>query len=138
MRTKTTNKRSYIEIISKAAENSVKNNDTEFSGKGYVEIWKKTKAKQTYTAKSLSDMRDDINKLAQTLYKSRVNEKHQEKNSSRVTVSEPKFEEDLRLSTYVDGCVEHLSFTVRTPDRRILIKKFTGITASRFAFLVSL
>lgn len=135
IRTKTTNKRSYIEIIGGAAKSPASNDDANFSEKGYVEIWRKARRReQAYTTKTLLDMREDIDKLAQTLYKLRTNEKSQREKPSQVVVTEPKFEEELRLSTSIDGPVERLLFTVRTPDRRVLIKKFTGITVSRFAF----
>lgn len=138
MRTKTTNKgRSYVEIISGAAENPINNENAKFSEKGFVEIWRKPRRRERMcTTKTLSDMREDIDKLAKTLYRLRTNEKEQRKKSPQVAVSEENFveEEELRLSSYVNGPVERLTFTVRTPDRRILIKQFTGITVSKFAF----
>ncbi|VDM09379.1 unnamed protein product [Wuchereria bancrofti] len=132
MRTKSINKgKSYVEIINRREENSVNIEDAKFSKKGYVEVWRKPRSrKRMHTTKTLSDMQEDIDKLAKTLYKLRTNEKGQPQKP--LQVPEKKFEErELRLSIYADDSVELLSFTVRTPDRRVLIKKFTGITVSR-------
>ncbi|KAM3721354.1 50S ribosomal protein [Dirofilaria immitis] len=126
MRTRTTIKgKPYVEIISGMTENPEK--------KGYIEIWKKVERReQKYIKKTLSDMREDIDKLAKTLYRLRVNEKEHQKKPLQVDVNQQEFaKEELKLSTYVNGSVERLSFIVRTPDRRVLLKKFTGITVSR-------
>ncbi|VDP17752.1 unnamed protein product [Onchocerca flexuosa] len=135
MRTKTTNKRrSHVEILDGMAEYAVSNEDAKLSEKGYVEIWRKAKRnEQKCTTKTLSDMREDIDKLAKTLYRLRANEKERREKPPQVVIKqqESEVEEELKLSTYVDGSVERLSFTVRTPDRRVLLKKFTGITVSR-------
>ncbi|EFO28353.1 hypothetical protein LOAG_00130 [Loa loa] len=134
IRAEATNKgKPYVKIISGTAGNPTNNEDANFSKKGYIEIWRKPRRReQTHTTKTLWDMREDIDKLAKTLHRLKTNEKGQPQKSPEVAVSKQKYEEEeLRLSTYVDSSVERLSFVVRTPDRRVLIKKFTGITISR-------
>lgn len=136
VRAKTTDEGRSCEIISRTADNP-SNEDRNFLQRGYIELWKKPrKREQTSSTKTLSAMQENIDKWAKTLHVLRKNEKLQSRKTPLVDVSEQKFDEkrELRLSTYVDGSVERLSFTVRTPDRRILIKKFTGISSSRFAF----
>lgn len=104
----------------------------ESPSKGYIEIsrkrWKRKPEKQP---KTLSDMREDIEKLAEELHKMRSNEKSQQ--SERVPKKDAA-EEELRLAPYVEEVAERLSFDVRTPDRRLLLKQLTGIAASRYFF----
>uniref|UniRef100_A0A915PWU4 Uncharacterized protein n=1 Tax=Setaria digitata TaxID=48799 RepID=A0A915PWU4_9BILA len=134
MRTKTRNKgKGYVEIIKGVAESPFNRRGAAFVGKGYIEIGRKTrKMERDCNTKTLIDMREDIEKLAKKLYRLRANEKEQLKNSPELEIDQQEStHQELELSSYVDGPVEHLSFTVRTPDRRLLLKKFTGITVSR-------
>ncbi|VDN00830.1 unnamed protein product [Thelazia callipaeda] len=120
--------RRSAEIVVGACRDSVDENIVR-PKKGYIEIRKNPR--NIETRKTLSEMQEKVEQLAKIVHKLRVNEKEKEEDVKLDAKKVEDFDEEIRLSADVNCPVERMSFTVRTPDRRLLLKVFIGNTNSR-------